>query len=436
MRVVCFPNCIFLSETSRMIAVYKSVKALGIDAKMATHGGPYTFLIDRENIPYEIIEPEISKDFYHRYMRSIYDGGRSQNYSFDELFSHVKSEIHFFQRISASLVVSGFTLSARLSSIACKIPLIVTHLGSWTPITFERYGVEVRECFKNSITRFVPGQWLNSIGSLLFTRSRSYLKVFNEVCDKIGALPFKNIFDLLLGDHTLITDVPEILGITEEEVADWQPKNHKLYRSDLKLAYTGPIFARLFEDIPSGVLDFLDCDKPKIYVSMNSGPKKYLQEVYDTIREMDVVAVMVNTLHNDDLGKSTNILVKSFLPSHKVMPLCNLAIIHGGQGTIQTAVASGIPMIGFPLQPEQNFNLRRIAHHGAGISMALFDLRPKKLKAAINEVLKNDSYRTNAKVLQGFQSKREGPMLTAKYIQGLIARKQSNTYANNPRIKN
>jgi UDP:flavonoid glycosyltransferase YjiC (YdhE family) len=407
-----------------MIAIFESLKALDIEVKMVTHGGPYTFILEKRNIPFEIIQPKVSDAFCMRYMRSIYDGGRTQNYTYDELLSHVKSEIDYFKNSKASVIVSGFTLSARLSSSACDIALVVTHLGSWTPITFERYGVEVRECFKNAYTRFIPGKWLNGFGSWLFPRIKSYLKVFNEVSVALKIERCKSMFDLLMGDHTLITDVPEILGISEKEVTNWRPRNNKQYRATARLAYSGPIFAHLFGEIPKEVLDILNCDKPKIYISMNSGPQKYLQEVYKAIANMDVVVVMVSTLHKNIWGSSSNVIIRPFLPSDKVMSLCDLAIIHGGQGTIQTAIESGVPMIGFPLQPEQNFNLRRIADLGAGKCMALYDLKPEKLKAAIEEILNTPSYSCKAKELKVLQSKRDGPESTAKYIKELLTKKE------------
>ena len=153
---------------------------------------------------------------------------------------------------------------------------------------------------------------------------------------------------------------------------------------------------------------------------MNSGPDKFITEVYHTIARMDVVALMASTMHEENWGNSSNVLVKQFLPSDKVMPLCDLAIIHGGQGTIQTAIASGIPIIGFPLQPEQNFNLRRIMQLGAGVCMALFDLKGEKLKPIIEKVLKSPSYRENAKKLRHLQSKRDGATSTANYIRDLL----------------
>ncbi len=47
---------------------------------------------------------------------------------------------------------------------------------------------------------------------------------------------------------------------------------------------------------------------------------------------MDVRAVLVSTVHHSKLEESPNILIKKHLPSHKVMPLVDLAIIHNKGG--------------------------------------------------------------------------------------------------------
>jgi UDP:flavonoid glycosyltransferase YjiC (YdhE family) len=333
----------------------------------------------------------------------------------------VQSEIEYFRKNSASLAVSGFTLSARLSTTAIEIPLVVTHLGSWTPIALEKYGAVVSDVFKNQLTQFISAKLLDKFGTWLFRRTKSYTKIFDEVSKALGIPPCKSFFDLVMGNHTMITDVPEILGISESTVLDWCPENSNQCRPDSRLAYAGPIYARLFGGVPDDVIDFLETDKPKIYIAMNSGHLRDLQAVYHAIAQMDVVAIMVSTLHDVNWDQASNVILKSFLPSHKVMPMCDLAIIQGGQGTIQTAIASGIPLIGFPLQPEQNFNLRRISDLGAGICMALFDLRRGKLKPAIEKVLHNPGFRQRAQELRKYQASRDGAQQTAQYIHQLVA---------------
>jgi UDP:flavonoid glycosyltransferase YjiC (YdhE family) len=103
------------------------------------------------------------------------------------------------------------------------------------------------------------------------------------------------------------------------------------------------------------------------------------------------------------------------------MPLCDLIIIHGGQGSVQSAIAACVPMIGIPLQPEQFFNVRQVERHGAGRCLSLRELKKGKLRAAIQDVLGDPRYRTAMGKLQGFQAARNGPCEVARVIPQLVA---------------
>jgi len=80
---------------------------------------------------------------------------------------------------------------------------------------------------------------------------------------------------------------------------------------------------------------------------------------------MDAKAIICTTLHQFEEKSHDNILIVDHLSSHKVMPLVDLAIIHGGQGSVQTAINAGIPIIGIPLHVEQGLNVAMIVRHGA-----------------------------------------------------------------------
>jgi len=60
MTICCFPNCVYLSETSRMIAVYRRFLAKEEKAIIATHGGTYEFILKEEKIPFHYVIPIMS----------------------------------------------------------------------------------------------------------------------------------------------------------------------------------------------------------------------------------------------------------------------------------------------------------------------------------------------------------------------------------------
>ncbi len=161
MKICLFPNCAYLSETSRMIAVYKKLIAKGEDVIMATHGGTYEFVLRDEGINYDIVLPHMSNKRSQEFVaRNRMDGGLlalgKGFYEVDELREHVHNEIEFFKQNNVCVVLTGFTLSNALSTRAIGIPYVVTHLGSMVPPIFERNMQHWPIDFENIITRLIP----------------------------------------------------------------------------------------------------------------------------------------------------------------------------------------------------------------------------------------------------------------------------------------
>ena len=99
MTVVCLPNCAFLSETSRMVAVYRKLVEQGADAVMATHGGAYEFVLQREGITYEVIEPRLTPDETRRLLEVLTSRPWQPLYERAVLEAHVQSEMAFYSKL-------------------------------------------------------------------------------------------------------------------------------------------------------------------------------------------------------------------------------------------------------------------------------------------------------------------------------------------------
>jgi UDP:flavonoid glycosyltransferase YjiC (YdhE family) len=403
-----------------MIAVYRALEAVGVDARIATHGGIYEFVFEQEGVPVEWLEPRLSEEESRRYLEAVLAPHRARAYDRDSLERHVRAEISFFSALPARAVISGFTLSTALSARGAGVPLVVTHLGSLVPPVLETGMFACAECFDSPLTGPFPSSWIDRAGAWLMQRLPVHVRQFNAVACELGTAPVRGIMDLMMGDLTLVTDVPEILGISEPDLEAWRPSSRH-YRPDARLAYAGPIFARLFGEVPLEVREFLDTAKPKVFVSLASTNPEHLRRVYEPLRQLDVRAVFTATVHDAAFIDAPNCLVKRFLPAHEVMPLCDLAIAHGGQGTVQTAIAGGTPLIGFPLQPEQNFNLRQVERHGAGVCMSLRSLAGGNLGPVIPAVLAERRYRESMARLKRWQGTRDGPTEVARAVKRLIA---------------
>ena len=107
MPIICLPNCAYLSEVSRVIAIYRKLEELEADVIMASHGGTFEFQLDQEGIPYERIEPLMSEDLCQRYIQAGIKGPEGI-LTKDEIFDAVQSEIDGALVGGASLTADSF----------------------------------------------------------------------------------------------------------------------------------------------------------------------------------------------------------------------------------------------------------------------------------------------------------------------------------------
>jgi len=89
-----------------------------------------------------------------------------------------------------------------------------------------------------------------------------------------------------------------------------------------------------------------------------------------------------------------------FVPAPLVNVLADVVVSHGGQGTIQTAIASGTPIVGFAMQPEQQINLDNVVMSGSGIRIPKRRWNANNIQAAIKNIVKEPSYKENIRVLK------------------------------------
>ncbi len=194
MKICTFPNCAYLSETSRMIAIYKELKSRNVDVIMATHGGPYEWLFKDEGIEFKKIYPYFNDERAKEFVATnTGEKGLSEFYSSDELYEHVKNEINFFENENVSKVLTGFTLSCAISTRVLAIPYVVTHLGSFVPPVFEKKMLVPTLVTDSKIFKIIPESWLISLINNLMYKSKMATKSFNAVAKQFKIKSFKVI---------------------------------------------------------------------------------------------------------------------------------------------------------------------------------------------------------------------------------------------------
>ena len=109
----------------------------------------------------------------------------------------------------------------------------------------------------------------------------------------------------------------------------------------------------------------------------------------------------VEAILQRECQQSEDVLVtNSFLPLSRIAPHIDAFVCHGGQGTVQTALAGGCVIVGVPMQFEQYWNLHVIQSRGAGILIERERWFASTIGEAIGEVLTTPSFGAMAENLK------------------------------------
>jgi len=421
--IVLMPHCGFLSETTRMLHIAQALQARGESVALATHGGPYLGVLQASGLPVTVLPPVADAARCAAFIRDLcrigQPGVRLQ--TADEVRTAVAAEAQFLREQGARAVVIGFTLTAYLSSRRVGIPLVASHGGSYVPPVFERGLAPVPTTMPVPGTEWLPAWLKQRMANAGPHRMRGPVKFLNEIAAELGVEPVPSLAALMLGDLTLVTDVPEVLGVPEAALQAWRPNPAAAFRPDTRLTYVGPMFARLDVPVPPAVQPFLDGRVPTAYVVLSSATPERLREVTRQVRAAGPRVIVGATVHDFGPVDDPGIVVAGLLPSHEVMPRVDVAVIMGGQGTVQTAMTSGTPYVGIPLHPEQELNVDLGVRQGMALAMAPRHAGTERMTQAVAQVLATPAFRERALAVQRLYQGWEGPARAADAIRGLVA---------------
>ena len=342
-----------------------------------------------------------------------------------ELVPRVENEIAFFKELNPVAVLTGWCLSVTLSARAAGVPLVnVLHstsvreyyeagLQSWPDRSDFRL---VRWLFGNDVERM--NRWVSRLVLKLAAPARAY----NVVGRRYGLPRFKNFIDLIEGDHTLLADVPEWVGFPKI-----RPSLH----------YVGPLAARINRPVPDEVAA-MPRDKPILYFAMGSSGKPAL--VGDIMaglkdRPYRVIAPVKALVENTNIEVPSNVVLTGLLPAHKVNPLADVSVIHGGQNTVMNACLSGTPIVGVGMHPEQQANLDACVRKGFAIRLNKKRVTASAVLDAVDKLLNDDDAKSKVMEFRSVLQQWDGPANSAKFLRETFGEGQTTEAARTARAE-
>lgn len=153
-------------------------------------------------------------------------------------------------------------------------------------------------------------------------------------------------------------------------------------------------------------------DKPIIFCSLGSSANsKLVFQVLQNFEGLDVevISPMKYFLNEEQIEKlPQNIHLFDWLPALNVQLLVDASVLHGGEGTVQTACFSGKPFIGIGIQAEQTYNIKSCVTYGNAINFKLKKVKQKNLfQSEVMELLTNQNLINKANELKIYFDKEE-----------------------------
>jgi UDP:flavonoid glycosyltransferase YjiC (YdhE family) len=427
MKIVCFPHFFYLSEVSRLIEIGKALRKLQQEVIFFSHGGPYETFARDAGFEVVSINPTMSPERAKEYMK--YNRGEgskalsSSFFTYEELKAYVPAEADALRQVNADAVLIGWNLPSYLSVQLAGIPIIVQQPGPWTAPFFDRKMAEFAPAALSGnivgLFHYLP---MNRLMNWLMPRVRLWIQPFNQLAMELGLPQYKSTLDFMAGDLTLVMDTPSILGISPEELEGYSPAHPEFFHKPPKYRYGGPCYAHLPGTVPESVRNHFNTSQTKLYCAMGvSGSPKVLRSIIDIVRGLDLQALIVTTtILDDNNGSTEQVLFQSHLPAHLVNPMADIAITHGGAGTVQTAIHSGTPLVGIPMQQEQAGNISLVKRQGAGIMLWKQELTRKHLASALETLVTDSQFRENMKRLKLEQDQIDGAAKAAQEIVNFL----------------
>jgi UDP:flavonoid glycosyltransferase YjiC (YdhE family) len=173
--------------------------------------------------------------------------------------------------------------------------------------------------------------------------------------------------------------------------------------------------------VPQAVEGALKGNGPTVYLAITSSETDLVRKAVAEVAAAGAQVIVAGTVHDLSGLGGGKIVVGGVLPSHKIMPRVDLAVTAGGQGSVQCAMAAGTPLIGIPLQPEQDCNVHFVEQQGAARRLPMRDVGSGRLTELVKEMLAKPDHRAAARHIQAAYARRDGPRLSAEAIMRFVS---------------
>ncbi len=284
------------------------------------------------------------------------DAGHSWT-SRENLAPIFQDQLRAVRALRPAFIVNDFSLPMKMVATVTETPCLAIVLGHLCPY----YGILRKPPPQHAGVRMlrslrIPQAMITQASRLVAPHIyRHMVRGINEIRREQGLACSRSYFHELVGDHNLISDLPEVAPMQK------LPENYE---------YIGPIF-NADDGNEDELLARLDPGKATIICTLGTRKLHNQRGIHELLNHpgFRVYNVIIAGPDPEDVLDPA-IITKPFIHFGPVLPRCDVAIIHGGDATLYQCIQAGVAILGMPGHPEQVWSVQRAARLGLGEELA------------------------------------------------------------------
>ncbi|URZ05469.1 glycosyltransferase [Clostridium felsineum] len=387
-RILIAPDFANLAESHRMVSFVKAFCKKKWEV-FVMGKGTYDYLL--EDYPIKRVYVAYDEEWFtpEKYvtMHSIDEEGFDY-FTVDDLSRFVEEEKVIVSKVNPDIILTGYRLTISLTARVLKIPFVWLLSAVLSDMYFEkRLATMPHGCkIQSQLLKSLNEKQINEFFCKKIINTNLKSKNWSKYAKNIGIKPFKNDMEIFRGDYNIMADCPFLFP----EFGQIMP-----YYS-----FCGPLLLDYKNEIPKSVLNYKKGDKKTIFFSMgSSGNPVLFKEMINKLckqTKYDIFIAISSLATREEIGEvPPNVIIEKMFPIPVVAAISDVAITHGGQGTLYSIIIKGLPFIGVPSFCEQQYNLETFARAGCGRVLQK-DSSFDEIMSAVKEVLDNSNYKQNA----------------------------------------
>ncbi|MGC4116420.1 MAG: hypothetical protein QM765_17955 [Myxococcales bacterium] len=299
-------------------------------------------------IPLPTVSPE---SFYRRLSqgRFFYDEA--------ELETYVRAEVELIRETKPDLIVGDFRLTMSIAAKLTSTPCLALANAYWSPAAREAMPAP-ETGFLRSFPRGLRDGLFALVRPLAY---RTFAKPLDRIRERYGLLPLRDFRRSYTdGERCAYLDLPGLFPLST------LPAGH---------LHLGPVLWNPSVASDAGVR-LLGLQRPLAYVTLGTtGAGLHLPQLLESLLETgcDVVVSGVadaraRALRLDLPGLEGRSFITELIDPSDVLQRAALTVCHGGSGTVYQSLAMGVPVLGFPGNPDQHLVCLGLQLAGAGLA--------------------------------------------------------------------